>query len=245
MWYSSEFIIQSKVADDIESKILNTLDNDKEPSAKLLANYLNSNGLFFLEYETRKRYMKTDKGFKEITIADVSAFFNKHFGYNEISDAADKKLKEEIEDILGIKNVTVIVTSRNPIFPFTEGTMSEIKLCDLEREQIKAFLGGNEDDLPTRNYEGMLTNPFMLEVCIETFSGKKGCYKNINEISLAEIFEKYIDKQITNFKLSSIDQIYIKVILPLVAMKLDERIPPRKTGIVEKIQKDSALLSRF
>ena len=160
-------------------------------------------------------------------------------GYNEISDAADKKLKEEIEDILGIKNVTVIVTSRNPIFPFTEGTMSEIKLCDLEREQIKAFLGGNEDDLPTRNYEGMLTNPFMLEVCIETFSGKKGCYKNINEISLAEIFEKYIDKQITNFKLSSIDQIYIKVILPLVAMKLDERIPPRKTGIVEKIQKDS------
>ena len=84
--------LSEKVADEIESKILNKLDNDKEPSAKLLANYLNNNGLFFLEYETRKRYMKTEKGFKEITIADVSAFFNKHFGYNEISENKSKQV---------------------------------------------------------------------------------------------------------------------------------------------------------
>lgn len=84
--------LSEKVADDIESKILHTLENDKEPSAKLLANYLNNNGLFFLEYETRKRYMKTDKGFKEITISDVSEFFNKHFGYNEISENKSKQV---------------------------------------------------------------------------------------------------------------------------------------------------------
>lgn len=160
-------------------------------------------------------------------------------GYNEISDAADNRIKGEIEDILGIEKVTVIVTSRNPKSPFAEGAMTELKLCDLEREQIKAFLGGNEDNLPKRNYEGMLTNPFMLEVCIETFAGRKGGCKNINQVSLAEIFKKYIDKQITNMKLSPIDQIYIKVLLPLVAMKLDERRPRKKDGIAERIQKDS------
>ena len=84
--------ISEKVADEIESKILKTLAKDKEPSAKLLANYLNNNGSFFLEYETRKRYMKVTKGFKEITIADVSAFFNENFGYNEISETKSKQV---------------------------------------------------------------------------------------------------------------------------------------------------------
>ena len=107
--------ISEKVANDIESKILNKLDHDKEPSAKLLANYLNYNGLFFLEYETRKRYMKTDKGFKEITIADVSAFFNKHFGYNEISESKSKS-------VLGF--ITRKIERNYDLIQFTNGTLN-------------------------------------------------------------------------------------------------------------------------
>ena len=107
--------ISEKVANDIESKILNKLDHDKEPSAKLLANYLNYNGLFFLEYETRKRYMKTDKGFKEITIADVSAFFNKHFGYNEISESKSKQ-------VLGF--ITRKIERNYDLIQFTNGTLN-------------------------------------------------------------------------------------------------------------------------
>lgn len=84
--------ISAKVSSEIESKILTALSKDKEPSAKLLANYLNYNGSFFLEYETRKRYMKVKKGFKEITIEDISEFFNVEFGYNEISANKSKQV---------------------------------------------------------------------------------------------------------------------------------------------------------
>lgn len=107
--------LSEKVADAIESKILKALDNDKEPSAKLLANYLNNNGLFFLEYETRKRYMKTEKGFKEIKIADVSAFFNKHFGYNEISENKSKA-------VLGF--ITRKIERNYDLIQFTNGTLN-------------------------------------------------------------------------------------------------------------------------
>ena len=107
--------ISEKVANDIESKILNKLDNDKEPSAKLLANYLNFNGLFFLENKTRKRYMKTEKGFKEITVADVSDFFNKHFGYNEISENKSKQ-------VLGF--ITRKIERNYDLIQFANGTLN-------------------------------------------------------------------------------------------------------------------------
>lgn len=109
--------LAEKVADEISSKILKKLENDKEPSAKLLANYLNNNGLFFLEYETRKRYMKTDKGFKEISIEDVSAFFNEHFGYNEISENQSKK-------VLGF--ITRKIEKDYNLIQFSNGTINTI-----------------------------------------------------------------------------------------------------------------------
>lgn len=84
--------ISEKYISKIESKIFKTLDADREPSPKLLANYLNHNGNFFLEYTTRKRYMKTGKGFKEITDKDISAFFNEAFGYNEISEKKSREV---------------------------------------------------------------------------------------------------------------------------------------------------------
>lgn len=107
--------ISEKFSSVIESKILKTLSNDKEPSAKLLANYLNSNGDFFLEYTTRKRYMKTKKGFKEITDKDVSAFFNDNFGFNEISEIKAKQ-------VLGF--ITREIETNYDLIQFVNGTLN-------------------------------------------------------------------------------------------------------------------------
>ena len=148
--------ISEKVADEIETKILDKLNDDKEPSAKLLANYLNNNGLFFLEYETRKRYMKTDKGFKEITVADVSSFFNKHFGYNEISENKSKAvlgfITRKIErnyNLIQFENGTLntadeifyenkfyenVLPKLVAPFNYTENAESEFKASDLYYE---------------------------------------------------------------------------------------------------------------
>lgn len=148
--------LSEKVADEIETKILDKLNDDKEPSAKLLANYLNNNGLFFLEYETRKRYMKTDKGFKEITVADVSSFFNKHFGYNEISEKKSKAvlgfITRKIErnyNLIQFENGTLntadeifyenkfyenVLPKLVAPFNYTENAESEFKASDLYYE---------------------------------------------------------------------------------------------------------------
>lgn len=107
--------LSEKVTGEIESKILKALDNDKEPSAKLLANYLNNNGLFFLENTTRKRYMKVEKGFKEITDTDISSFFNKHFGYNEISENKSKQ-------VLGF--ITRELKTNYDLIQFSNGTLN-------------------------------------------------------------------------------------------------------------------------
>ena len=148
--------ISAKVSSEIESKILKALDNNKEPSAKLLANYLNYNGSFFLEYETRKRYMKVKKGFKEVTIEDISEFFNIEFGYNEISANKSRQVLGFITrkiirdyDLIQFKNGTLntadetfkageFLVDRLPklVVPFnyTLDAASEFKATDLYSE---------------------------------------------------------------------------------------------------------------
>ena len=148
--------LSEKVADKITSKIFKALDNDKEPSPKLLANYLNNNGSFFLEYTTRKRYMKTDKGFKEIKAKDVSEFFNDEFGYNEISETKAKNvlgfITREIEtnyDLIQFENGTLntddeifyenvfyenVLPKLVVPFNYTENAESEFKETDLYKE---------------------------------------------------------------------------------------------------------------
>lgn len=148
--------ISENVSTKIESKILKALSNDKEPSAKLLANYLNNNGNFFLEYTTRKRYMKTEKGFKEIKDKDVSAFFNDEFGYNEISETKAKNvlgfITREIEtnyDLIQFNNGTLntddeifyenvfydhVLPKLVVPFAYTENAETEFKKTDLYNE---------------------------------------------------------------------------------------------------------------
>ncbi len=151
--------ISEKYVSKIESKIFKTLDADREPSPKLLANYLNHNGNFFLEYTTRKRYMKTGKGFKEITDKDISAFFNESFGYNEISEKKSREvlgfITREIEtnyDLIqfenGILNTDDEIFHENVFddnvlpklvvpFKYTLNAKSEFEKTDLYNENKK------------------------------------------------------------------------------------------------------------
>ena len=159
--------ISAKVSSKIESKILKALANDKEPGAKLLANYLNYNGSFFLEYETRKRYMKVDKGFKEVDIADISEFFNVEFGYNEISANKSKQvlgfITRKIErdyNLIQFKNGTLntldetfksgeFIVDRLPklVVPFnyTPNAESEFEKTDLYSENHKILKSNRWD----------------------------------------------------------------------------------------------------
>lgn len=120
--------ISEKVSSEITSKILKKLSANREPSVKLLADYLNYNGEFFLEYETQKRYMMTERGFEEVNVKNVSTFFNKKFGYNEISAKKSKEVLgfitrnlEKNYDLIQFKNGTL--NTRDEIF--SENTFYE------------------------------------------------------------------------------------------------------------------------
>ena len=158
-------------------------------------------------------------------------------GYNEIAvnmdPEIDETIKEEIKEILGFEHVSVVITSRDPINKI-KASITNLKLCPLHPDQIKCLMGGHVEFLIEDRYEGILTNPFMLELCIKAFADDKNRLKSINEVSEEEIIREYLKKQIEGYKkegkesglgieLSPLDIIYIDVVLPLVAMKLDER----------------------
>ena len=156
-------------------------------------------------------------------------------GYNEIAvnmdPEIDETIKEEIKEILGFEHVSVVITSRDPINKI-KASITNLKLCPLHPDQIKCLMGGHVEFLIEDRYEGILTNPFMLELCIKAFADDKNRLKSINEVSEEEIIREYLKKQIEGYKkegkesglgseLSPLDIIYIDVVLPLVTEILD------------------------
>lgn len=75
----------NKTEKDLEILIRQILGKNQDPPVKLLADYINKHGSFVLEFDTKKRYEKTENGFEEITVKDISSFFNDKFGENKIS----------------------------------------------------------------------------------------------------------------------------------------------------------------
>lgn len=96
-------------------KIIESLEKHKEPTAKLLADYINNTGDFYLDYETRKRYLKTETGFKEVKIDDLTNYFNIKFGHNEIST---KKATAVLDFI------TRSIKTDYDLITFTNGTLN-------------------------------------------------------------------------------------------------------------------------
>ena len=144
-------------------------------------------------------------------------------GYNELTEENNAKLDKEISVILNMERVTVVISSRDPKKEF-EKSMTRLKMCPLSKMQISRFLGGNKEILDKRVYEGVLTNPFMLEICIKTYAGNVSeKLSSIGQVSMEMMLQEYITKQIKEDYLSNINRIYLNVILPLVTMKLDRR----------------------
>ena len=75
----------NKTPQDLKILIKQSLCLNKDPALKLLADYVNGQDSFFIDYETGNKYKKTDKGFEEITVQDISLLLNDDFGENEIS----------------------------------------------------------------------------------------------------------------------------------------------------------------
>ncbi len=140
-------------------------------------------------------------------------------GYNELAANIDEAVREDIKEFFEIKNITVIITSREIDNPFGE-EITAFKMCDLKPAQITAFLGGHKEYLPKDNYEGMLTNPFMLEMVIKAFGGRR--IVSIDQISKEQVLQKFIDKQMKSIEMTAEQKIFLDVVLPLAVMRLDE-----------------------
>lgn len=75
----------NKTEQDLEILIKRQLCSNQNPSAKLLADYINMKGSYFMDYETGNKYKLTSNGFEEIQLTDISLFVNNKFGDNKIS----------------------------------------------------------------------------------------------------------------------------------------------------------------
>ena len=151
-------------------------------------------------------------------------------GYNELMSNNTNRIDSDIYDILNMERVTVIITSRDPNKELKKiGT--KLKLCPLSKTQISGFLGGNKEILEKSTYDGVLTNPFMLEICIKTYAGNvTDRLSSISQVSMEMMLKDYVTHQIKEDYLSNINRIYLNVILPLVTMRLDGQKKSKEVG---------------
>lgn len=77
--------LRNKHFDNLTGIIKNTLSNHKSPSIQMLADCINASDEFFVVHDIKKKFKRTPTGFVEITLRDISNFFNNEFGFNKIS----------------------------------------------------------------------------------------------------------------------------------------------------------------
>lgn len=104
----------NKTEQDLEILIKQSLCKNRDPSLKVLADYINKQDSFFIDYETGKKYKLTNKGFEEIGVQDISIFLNKKFGENEVSI-------KKCEQVLSY--ITNPITSDYNLISFNNGTL--------------------------------------------------------------------------------------------------------------------------
>ena len=177
----------------------------------------------FLKKAGVKSFDWLDKDFNESSYHIVMLLD----GYNELTGNNIKELDGEIGDILNMEGVTAVITSRNPKMDLQDKfglNITKLKVCQLTKTQISSFLGGNNEILRKEKYDGVLTNPFMLEICIKTFAEDiSNKLFAISQVSMEELLQKYINKQLKDNHLSLENTIYLNLVLPLVTMMLDIR----------------------
>lgn len=77
--------LRTKHFDNLTENIKTKLSEHKAPSIQMLADYINASDEFFVVHDIKKKFKRTPHGFVEITLRDVSNFFNNEFGFNKIS----------------------------------------------------------------------------------------------------------------------------------------------------------------
>ena len=77
--------LRNKHFDNLTGIIKNTLNKHKSPSIQMLADCINASDEFFVVHDIKKKFKRTPHGFVEITLRDISNFFNNEFGFNKIS----------------------------------------------------------------------------------------------------------------------------------------------------------------
>lgn len=105
----------NKTERDLEILIKQSLCLNKDPSLKILADYVNGQESYFIDYETGNKYKKTDKGFEEVKVQDISLLFNDKFGENEIS-------LKKCEQVMGY--ITNPIKTDYDLIIFNNGTLN-------------------------------------------------------------------------------------------------------------------------
>lgn len=77
--------LRTKHFDNLTENIKAKLSEHKAPSIQMLADYINASDEFFVVHDIKKKFKRTPHGFVEITLKDISNFFNNEFGFNKIS----------------------------------------------------------------------------------------------------------------------------------------------------------------
>lgn len=77
--------LRTKHFDNLTESIKAKLSEHKAPSIQMLADYINASDEFFIVHDIKKKFKRTPHGFVEITLRDISNFFNNEFGFNKIS----------------------------------------------------------------------------------------------------------------------------------------------------------------
>lgn len=104
----------NKTAQDLEILIRQAIARNVEPTVKLLADFINKQGSFFIDYETGNKYILTAKGFEEIGLEDISIWINNKFGDNKINI-------KKCESVLSY--ITNPVESNYNLIIFNNGTL--------------------------------------------------------------------------------------------------------------------------
>ena len=77
--------LRNKHFDNLTENIKAKLSEHKAPSIQMLSDYLNASDEFFVVHDIKKKFKRTPTGFVEISLKDISNFFNNEFGFNKIS----------------------------------------------------------------------------------------------------------------------------------------------------------------
>lgn len=116
----------NKSEEDLKILIEQAIAKNKEPTVKILADYVNRQDSFYIDYETGKKYKLIYKevdgeevpaGFEEVTVEDISIFLNDKFGENNIRINKCKEIMDYI---------TNPIKSNYDLIIFDNGTLNTI-----------------------------------------------------------------------------------------------------------------------